>query len=567
MFFHRWKSALVGLLNGPRRLLGLLALGLFLSTLSPLGSLEAAAAGQEEAAALPQEAGAKAGEAVFRVGLEANYAPFNWSQTSAAGGAYPIANSPGEYVNGYDLWMAKELASRLGMKLEVQKIEWDGLTPALMSGLIDAIVAGMSPTEERREQIDFTEPYYRSDLVLVLRKDSPYSQARSLKDFQGARVSGQLNTFHYTVIEQIPAVQRQAAMDSFPTLITAVKSGALDAYVSERPGAMAAVAASPELSYVQFPEGQGFTVKDEDVSIAVGLRKDSPLLPLLNQALRGIPEEERQAAMERMIALEQQGEASAGGQVQQPGFWRQTVQILRDYGPLFLRGAAVTLLISTVGTLLGFLLALIVQILRELAYPARAGLLLRGLYRLLQFLLGAYVEIFRGTPMMVQAVLLFYGSRLFFGWELSSLAAALIIVSVNTGAYLAEVIRGGIRAIDRAQFEACTSLGLSHSQSMRYVILPQTIRAILPAVGNEFVVNIKDTSVLNVISVTELFFATRSVAGSTYLVFQTYAITALIYFVLTFAATRLINYWGKKSGKIQAFSLSSQTQGGQEVPG
>lgn len=135
--------------------------------------------------------------------------------------------------------------------------------------------------------------------------------------------------------------------------------------------------------------------------------------------------------------------------------------------------------------------------------------------------------------------------------------AALLIVSVNTGAYLAEVIRGGIDSVDNEQMEACMAIGLSHGQSMRYVILPQTIKAILPSIGNEFVVNIKDTSVLNVISVTELFSVTKSVAGTTLQIFHTYLLTAMIYFVLTFATTRLLNWLGKKQGEIEPFSLAS----------
>lgn len=141
---------------------------------------------------------------VLRVGMEANYAPFNWSQTTPADNAIEISNSPGEYANGYDLQIAVRLAEELGLKLEVIKFEWDGLPPALESGMIDAIIAGMTPTPEREEQIDFSDSYYTSDLVLVVRSDSELTEATSLEDFSGARVTGQLNTFHYDLIGQIP---------------------------------------------------------------------------------------------------------------------------------------------------------------------------------------------------------------------------------------------------------------------------------------------------------------------------------------------------------------------------
>ena len=142
--------------------------------------------------------------------------------------------------------------------------------------------------------------------------------------------------------------------------------------------------------------------------------------------------------------------------------------------------------------------------------------------------------------MMVQSVIIFYGLKQYFDIDLSTMFAAILIVSINTGAYLSEVVRGGINSIDKGQFEACKAIGLSEAQTMISVILPQTIRTILPSLGNEFVINIKDTSVLNVISVTELFFMSKSVAGSTYKYFPTYLITAVIYFVLTFTITRIL---------------------------
>ena len=141
---------------------------------------------------------------------------------------------------------------------------------------------------------------------------------------------------------------------------------------------------------------------------------------------------------------------------------------------------------------------------------------------------------------MVQSVIIFYGLKQYFDIDLSTMFAAILIVSINTGAYLSEVVRGGINAVNAGQFEACKAIGMSNSQAMVHIILPQTIKTILPSLGNEFVINIKDTSVLNVISVTELFFMSKSVAGSTYQYFPTYLITAVIYLVLTFTITRIL---------------------------
>lgn len=471
---------------------------------------------------------------VLRIGMEANYAPFNWSQTHDGAGGYPIANSPGEYANGYDLQIARLLAEALDLELEIIKLEWEGLPPALESGMIDGIIAGMSPTPERREAIDFSDSYYDSEIVVVLHRTSEYAGSQSLEDLAGAQITGQLNTFHYDLVPQIPNVQQMTAMDSFPTMITATLTEKIDGYISEKPGAMAAVAANEALTYVEFPPDEGFVLEDVTTDIAVGLRKGSPLRGPINVALAEISREDRDAIMQDMVDLNQRAESS--------GFWAEVADIWQTYGGAFIRGAATTLLIATVSTLLGFLIGLLVALVRSFEPGPQASLLARAGFQLVDWLLVAYIEIFRGTPMMVQAMLIFYGSKLFLDWDMSALLAAFFIVSINTGAYLAEVIRGGIRSVDSGQQEASKALGMSHVQSMTYVILPQAIRNILPTIGNEWVINIKDTSVLNVIAVTELFFVARSVAGSTYRTFQTFLITSLIYFVMTFVSTRLLRF-------------------------
>lgn len=227
----------------------------------------------------------------LRVGMECNYAPFNWTQADASEDAVALAG--GGYADGYDVRIAKRVAEAMGYDLEIVKTEWDGLIPSIMSGAIDCIIAGMSPTEERKATIDFTDPYYESDLVIVVKKDGAYANATSLADFSGATIVGQLNTFHDTVIDQIPDVNHATPMDTFPTMIVAVTSGAVDGYVSERPGAESAVATNPDLTYVVFEEGQGFEADPADTTIAVGVAKGSELLESINDALATISEEER----------------------------------------------------------------------------------------------------------------------------------------------------------------------------------------------------------------------------------------------------------------------------------
>ncbi|NVF12353.1 ABC transporter substrate-binding protein/permease [Anaerococcus sp. AGMB00486] len=494
-----------------------------------------------------------ASEDTFKVGMEVNYAPFNFSQVDDSNGAVEVANSKGEYANGIDVQTAKMIADKLGKKLEIYKIDWDGLPPALTSGKIDAIIAGMSPTAERKKEIDFTSPYYFADLTVVVKKNSKYMNAKSINDFKGAKLTGQLNTFHYDLLDQMQGIDKQTAMDSFPTMISATKAGSIDGYVSEKVGALSAVAANPDLNYVEFPEGKGFKTNDEDTTCAVGLVKNSPMNAEISKIVEGFNRDDFDKMMEKMVAITAADEKEVS-------FFGQMKNIWDEYSSIFIKGIVNTLLISIIATSIGFIIGLLVTVIRKIDVDKNKNKVGYIIHKIVNFLLSVYVEVFRSTPMMVQAMLIFYGAKQFLNIDMSTMFAALMIVSINTGAYLSEVVRGGINAVDKGQFEACKALGMTHSQTMFNVVIPQAIKSILPSIGNEFVINIKDTSVLNVISVTELFFVSKSIAGSTYQIFQTYLITAIIYFILTFVVTRIIMQLEKRYIN-KEFTLESSTGG------
>lgn len=235
----------------------------------------------------------------LRVGMECAYAPFNWTQMDDSNGAVKLAD--GSFCGGYDVEIAKRIADSLGKELVIVKTDWDGLAPSLTSGKIDLIIAGMSATADRKETINFTDNYYTSDLVVVVQKDGPFASATSLEDFSGAKITAQLNTLHYDVIDQIPNVQKQQGMKDFPTMIVALGSGKIDGYVSERPGALSAVEANPNLTFIEFPKGEGFDFSGDEVSIAIGIAKNSPLRDAVNEALAKISEEERVELMNQAV--------------------------------------------------------------------------------------------------------------------------------------------------------------------------------------------------------------------------------------------------------------------------
>ncbi|MCF0147655.1 MAG: amino acid ABC transporter permease [Clostridium sp.] len=235
------------------------------------------------------------------------------------------------------------------------------------------------------------------------------------------------------------------------------------------------------------------------------------------------------------------------------------IRIITNNWPMFIRGAGMTLLISIVGTLIGSLIGLIVGVVRTIPVPERG--IKKVLLKIVNIILSVYIEFFRGTPMIVQAMVIYYGSAAAFGIDINKIVAGLFIVSINTGAYMSEIVRGGIVSIDKGQFEAAQAIGMNHFQTMTNIVLPQVIRNILPATGNEFVINIKDTSVLNVISVSELFFQTKSIAGNNFRYFESFFVACILYFVMTFTVTRILRYLEKKiDGPENYIILGNQMQ-------
>ena len=226
-------------------------------------------------------------------------------------------------------------------------------------------------------------------------------------------------------------------------------------------------------------------------------------------------------------------------------FFQRIGSILENYYHSILLGVGYTMLVALIGTIIGLLIGLMIGVFRTIPTPRNR--FLKVLKKIADVILSAYVEVFRCTPMMVQAMVIFWGFALLNnGRTLDVTFSALVIVSINTGAYMAEIVRGGIISIDNGQFEGAHAIGMSHTKTMIYVVIPQALRNILPSVSNEFVINIKDTSVLNVIGFMELFFQAKDIVRSNYLTFETYLLVAGIYFVLTYSITLLLRFIEKK---------------------
>lgn len=246
-------------------------------------------------------------------------------------------------------------------------------------------------------------------------------------------------------------------------------------------------------------------------------------------------------------------------------FLNDVLNIFIKYYPQLLTGVGNTLLIALTSTAAGLALGLLTGVVRTA--PMSKNPVLRALHKLLNAIIAIYVEIFRGTPMMVQSMVIYWGYAFATGGDtLPLIPSGILIVSINTGAYMAEIVRGGIISIDRGQFEGAMSIGMTHAQTMFKVIIPQVMRNILPSVSNEFVINIKDTSVLNVIGVTELYYFAGIIKRQNFQTFQTYLVVCILYFILTFAVTRLLRWVERKLDGNENYTIfGSQTDVNAEI--
>lgn len=232
-------------------------------------------------------------EDTFTVGMECNYAPFNWTTLEANDTAVKISDV--DYCDGYDVVIASKVAKALNKTLVIKKIAWEGLEPALSSGEIDAIIAGMTETPERAQNADFTSPYYESDMVMIVRKDDDLVNATNIQDFSGKKVLGQINTLYDDIIPQIEGVNHAVPLATYPLMVVSLQSGEVDALTAELPVATGVVSANPDLAIVQFSEGNGF---EADTTVSIAVKKgNTELLDLLEEALKDISMDERNQLM------------------------------------------------------------------------------------------------------------------------------------------------------------------------------------------------------------------------------------------------------------------------------
>ncbi|ABJ64306.1 ABC transporter permease subunit [Levilactobacillus brevis] len=422
-------------------------------------------------------------------------------------------------IVGMDVAVGEKIAKDLGVKLVVKSMSFDSLLVALQTGKVDMVISGMNPTAARKKSVDFTHTYYQGGYSIVINKNDR-GIYKNKDSFVGKTIGAQTGSTMYNESKKQTSGTTVKGMTSVSDLILALQSHKIQGVAMEKPSAQAYVANNKELAAIP----SDFNLNASDTSAAVAFKKGSSAL--VHAANKSVDQIKTQNLVNKTYL------PAAGKYLK-----TNTVNTsMWHYWKAFLTGVEYTLIITVCSVFFGFILG----VLLALARMGQGGVFRTGL----RWLATAYVEFIRGTPMMVQVMFVYFGLGLIV--NLPALTSGIIAISLNSGAYVAEYIRGGINSVDAGQTEAARSLGMSSGATMRYVILPQALKNIWPSLGNEFITLIKDSSIVSIIGVSELIFQSNIVRSDTYRGVAPIAVIMVLYFILTFTASRILNYFERR---------------------
>ncbi|OLF30088.1 glutamate ABC transporter permease [Staphylococcus aureus] len=433
----------------------------------------------------------------LRVGLSADYAPLEFEKTK---------NGKTEYV-GVDIELAKKIAKDNHLKLKIVNMQFDSLLGALKTGKIDIIISGMTSTPERKKEVDFSEPYMETGNVMLIRENNS-DVFHTLNNFKNKRIGAQKGSEQEKIAQQEIENAQLSSLNRLPDAILALKSKKIDGLVIEKPVAEAYAKQNKDLKIANV------SFNEEKKPTVIALPKDSPiLLQHLNESIKNV-KDHNLINKYMNIASEQMVDDGS---------------FIQKYGTFFVKGLQNTVLISLIGVICGAIIG---------SFIALAKL---SKFKILSWPASIYIAFLRGTPMLVQVFIVFFGTTALLGLDISALICGTIALVINSSAYIAEIIRAGINAVDKGQTEAAQCLGLNYSKTMIHIVLPQAFKNILPALGNEFVTLIKESSIISTIGVGEIMFNAQVVQGISFDPFTPLIIAACMYFILTFSLSSVMS--------------------------
>ena len=448
-------------------------------------------------AALALPATATAEGETYTVATDTTFAPFEFQ------------NASGDFV-GIDMDLIRAIAEDQGFNVDIKPLGFDAALQAVQANQVDGVIAGMSITDERRKVFDFSEPYFESGIQMAVLEDN--EDIKSYEDLRGKRVSVKNGTqgsdFANSIKDQYGFEVVSFADSS--TMFDEVKTGNSVAVFEDYPVLLYGIAQGNGFKTVtpkEDPTGYGF---------AVNKGRNAELLQKFNAGLENLKAQGRYDEILQTYL----GEDAATGDDSFFG-------LIKSTSPMLLAGLKMTIILTVVS----IFFALILGVIFGLARVSRS-IWLRAIGT-------TFVDIFRGTPLLVQAFFIYFGIPATFGFQMSAVTAGIITLSLNAGAYLTEIVRGGILSVDKGQMEAARSLGIGYLPTMRKVILPQAVRTMIPSYINQFVITLKDTSILSVLGIAELTQSGRIIIAGNYKAFEMWLIVGVIYFVVIMALTKL----------------------------
>ena len=441
----------------------------------------------------------KRGELI--IGTSADYAPYEFHTT---------VNGKDKIV-GFDMAVGRQIAKSLGVKLVIREMSFDALLGSVKTGKVDMVIAGMSSTPERAKEVTFSKPYFVDKNVVMTLKDD-VNQFQTVAALKKAKLAAQMSSIQEDAAKELQGQQPVVSLKKINDMVTQLTQGKVDGIVVSQTTADSYMAQSN-----QFAVSKASLLSEPNGSSVV-MAKTAPVLAakvnhiLANKVIGAPLDKWRQEATDLMT---------------------HKASFFQKYAPYFVKGTLYTVGLAIIGVFFGIILGVLLALMKLSSVKP------------LKWLAVVYIEAVRGVPLLIQVFIVYFGTQVI-GLDVSSFIAGAIAMFLNSAAYVAEIIRSGIQAVPVGQTEAARSLGFTKMQTMRYMILPQAIKNILPALGNEFVTVIKEGSVVSVIGVGELTFQTSVVQGASFKPFIPLMITAVIYFILTFGLSRLLGRFEKK---------------------
>ncbi|KRN10519.1 ABC transporter substrate-binding protein/permease [Liquorilactobacillus mali] len=437
------------------------------------------------------------------VGTSADYPPYEFTVKQSGKTTYV----------GLDIEIAKKFAKDLGVKLEIKNMNFDSLLVALETHKVDAVISGMNPTPERQKSVDFSNVYYRGkQYMLINKKDA--ALYKNIHSFKNKTIGAQAGSLQYDLVKKQMKNNQVKGLAKLNDLVIALESGKVNAVAMEEATAKAFAQNNTSLKVIN-PE---FNVDSSQTGSAMAFPKGATsLVQAANKTI---------AQIKKKNLINKQYIPLAGKYMTN----NSKKNSMWNYWTYFAKGIEYTLIITVVSVFFGFILGVLLALLR--LSKSKLG----------KAIATAYIEFVRGTPLMVQVMFVYFGIGAVIQ-SLPALLAGIIAVSLNSAAYVAEVIRSGIESIPAGQTEAARSLGMSQTLTYRYVIIPQALKNIWPALGNEFITLIKESSIVSIIGVGDLMYQMQLVQSATYKGVIPIFITMVIYFVMTFGLSKVLGYF------------------------